>query len=129
MTELLTTAGTIPFAAGVTTQSFSITVCRDVTFEADETFNVNYVVSNATIADGQGVGTIQNDDTSSTLSINDVSAAEGNLPGTTTHTFTVTRSASTGTSTVAFATTAGTATGGATGAGSTDYQSIVGGKL
>ncbi len=59
--------------------------------EPNETFFVNVTnVTGATVGDGQGVGTIQNDD-SPTLSINDVSASEGNA-GTTTFTFTVTSS-------------------------------------
>src|SRR5439155_9420542 len=63
---------------------------------------------NATIADGQGVVTIQDDDPRS-LSIDDVSAAEGNS-GTTPFTFTVNLSAaSSAPVTVNFATQNGTA--------------------
>ena len=70
----------------------AVTVCRDATFEADETFNVNLSSpTNATIVDGSGLGTIQNDDTAPTFAINDVSATEGNGGGTTTLTFTVTK--------------------------------------
>jgi len=70
----LTFAGT----AGET-QSITVAINGDNTFELDETFFVN--LSNATngvtISDGQGVGTIQNDDPMPTLTIPDASAEEG----------------------------------------------------
>src|SRR5205085_2010280 len=81
------TSQTIP--AGQQTYHFIVAVSGDINIEPNETFSV--VVSNvsgATVTDGQGQGTIQNDD-SPVLSINDVSMAEGNT-GTTTFTFTVT---------------------------------------
>jgi uncharacterized repeat protein (TIGR01451 family) len=78
-------------AAGQQTYNFDVTVTGDVNIEPNETFLVNVTnVSGATVGDGQGAGTIQNDD-SPTLNINDVSASEGNS-GTTTFTFTVTSS-------------------------------------
>jgi hypothetical protein len=81
------TGQTIP--AGQSSYTFDVTVNGDVNIESNETFFVNVTnVSGASIGDGQGVGTIQNDD-SPTLSINDVTASEGNS-GTTTFTFTVT---------------------------------------
>jgi uncharacterized protein len=50
-------------SAGNVLYSFDVTVNGDVTPEADETFFVNVTnVTNATVADGQGVGTISNDD-------------------------------------------------------------------
>ena len=83
------TAQTI--TAGNQTYQFTVTVNGDAIVEANETFLVNVSnVTGATIGDGQGLGTIQNDD-SPTLSINDVSASEGNS-GTTVFTFTVTSS-------------------------------------
>jgi subtilisin-like proprotein convertase family protein len=55
------TGQTIP--AGSSTYTFDVTVNSDVTFEPDETFFVNVTnVTNATISDGQGLGTITNDD-------------------------------------------------------------------
>ena len=60
--------------------------------------------------DGQGIGTITNDDATPTLTIGDVTVAEGNA-GTTTAMFTVTLSAASGqTVTVNYATANGTAT-------------------
>jgi hypothetical protein len=85
--------GTLTFPPGVTTQPVTVTVQGDLVTEPDETFFVNLSSpSNATIADGQGVGTINNDDVLPSISINDVSVTEGNS-GTTDATFAVTLSA------------------------------------
>ena len=55
------TGQTIP--AGSTSYTFSVTVNGDTTPEPDETFFVNVTnVTGANVADGQGTGTIQNDD-------------------------------------------------------------------
>lgn len=57
-------SGTVTFKSGRTTATVAVVVKGDVTVEPNETFFVN--LSNpvgATIADGQGVGTISNDDT------------------------------------------------------------------
>ena len=109
--DYLAASGTLTFAAGVTTQPVSVTVNGDVTNEANETLVVNLSGPvNATISDGQGIGTITNDDAVPTLSIDDVAIAEGNA-GTTTLGFTVTLSAVSGqTVTVGYATADGTAT-------------------
>ncbi len=60
------TSGTLTFAPGVLTQTISVPVVGDTTFEPNETFAVNLsaVSSNATILDNQGIGTITNDDVS-----------------------------------------------------------------
>ncbi|MGI4730628.1 MAG: beta strand repeat-containing protein, partial [Janthinobacterium lividum] len=55
------TTGTI--AAGATSTSFTVLVNGDTTYERDETVLVNLTnPTNATIAHGQGIGTIENDD-------------------------------------------------------------------
>jgi Tol biopolymer transport system component len=73
---------------GQQTHTFTVTVNGDTNIEPDETFFVNVTnVSGANVIDGQGIGTIQNDDLPA-LSIDDVTHAEGN-GGTTTYTFTV----------------------------------------
>ncbi len=104
---------TLTFAPGVTTQTVTVNVNGDTTVEPNETFFVNLSnASGATIADGQGVGTIQNDDAPPTpsLSISDVTQLEGNK-GNTSFVFTVTLSSpASGTVTVHFATADGTAT-------------------
>jgi Calx-beta domain len=57
-------AGTISFVPGDTSETVTVQVNGDATVEANETFNVNLAnaTGNATIADGQAVGTILNDD-------------------------------------------------------------------
>jgi hypothetical protein len=84
------TSQTIP--EGSQTYTFDVTVNGDDVPEANETFFVNVTnVTGATVSDGQGQGTITNDDAFGSLAINDVTLAEGNS-GTTNFTFTVTRS-------------------------------------
>ena len=57
------TAAQIAFAPGETQKTVSVNVVGDTTFESDESFTVNLSNPiNADIADGQGVGTIQNND-------------------------------------------------------------------
>jgi len=60
-TQKTLTSQTIP--AGSSTYTFSVLVNGDVTPETDETFFVNVTnVTNAIVTDGQGLGTIVNDD-------------------------------------------------------------------
>ncbi len=103
------TAQTIP--AGSSTYSFTVLVNGDTLNEPSETFFVNVTgVVNAVVVDGQGVGTITNDDPLPSLSINDVTVTEGNS-GTTNAVFTVSLSAASGqTVSVNYATADGTAT-------------------
>src|SRR4029453_6145616 len=87
--DYTSTSGTLTFTPGQVTQPLNVTVIGETAFEPNETFNVNLsLAANAAIADNQGVGTITNDDTQPTISINDVSPNEGNS-GTTSATFTV----------------------------------------
>src|SRR6185369_14022926 len=101
---------TLTFTPGQTTKTISVVVNGDTLNEADETFVVNLSNAvNATIADDQGVGTIQNDDAVPSLVIDDVTVTEGNA-GTVNADFTVTLSAASGqTVTVDYATANGTA--------------------
>jgi hypothetical protein len=56
-------SGTLTFAPGTTTRTISVAIKGDTTPEGNETFAVNLSAPvNATIADGQAVGTIVNDD-------------------------------------------------------------------
>ena len=111
------TSGTLTFAAGTATltQSITVTITGDALVEADESFFVNLsnASANAAITDNQGLGTITNDD-STAITINDVTAAEGNAPGTTNFVFTVTLSTADTTNpvTVDFSTADDTATAG-----------------
>ncbi|MBI3967569.1 MAG: hypothetical protein HY329_18180, partial [Chloroflexi bacterium] len=95
---------------------------------ADETFYVNLSNASAgTITRPQALGTITDDDASPTLSINDVTVAEGSS-GTTNAVFTVTLSATSGqTVTVKYATAAGDtnpANSGSSCNGNNDYLTI-----
>lgn len=103
------TGQTIP--AGSSTYTFTVLVNGDTLNEPTETFFVNVTnVTNAVVVDGQGVGTITNDDPLPSLSINDVTVVEGNS-GTVNAVFTVTLSAASGQSVgVNYATADGTAT-------------------
>ena len=61
--DFVAAAGTVTFAAGVTSQTITVTVTGDANPEDDERFLVNLIAS-ATVAlqDGQGIGTVLNDD-------------------------------------------------------------------
>ena len=100
------------FSPGQTSKAVVVQVTDDTTVESDETFMVNLSgVVGATIADGQGIGTIQNDDTAE-LRINDVSRAEGNR-GSSAFNFTMTLSNPSASSvTVSYATVNGSAVAG-----------------
>lgn len=62
--DYTSTAGTLTFAPGVLTQPVAVAVVGDTAIETNKTFFVNLLNPvNATIAAGQGTGTITNDDT------------------------------------------------------------------
>jgi hypothetical protein len=105
------TSGSLTFQKGQTTKSILIPVIGDKLPESNETFFVNLLnAKHATIADGQGVVTITDDDP--TVSISNVSQVEGNL-GPTVFNFSVTLSvASPKTVTVNYATADGSALAG-----------------
>ena len=108
------TSGTLTFTPGGSlTQTVTVSVIGDTGCEPDETFTVNLTnPTNATLSDGQGVGTITNNDALPTLSVNDVSITEGNT-GTTNAIFTAALNVFCGqTVTVQYATANGTATAG-----------------
>jgi hypothetical protein len=100
---------TIP--AGATSTTITVKTTEDTLDEADETFRVLLSnVANATVKDGDGLGTIADDDATPTLSINDPAAVAEGSPVT----FTVTLSAKSGqTVTVHWATSNGDGNGGA----------------
>jgi hypothetical protein len=101
--------GTATFDTSSATTSVTVVVNGDETPEIAETFTVNLDNPvNITISDGQGLGTIQDDDGS--LYIDDVSLDEGNS-GTTDFVFTLTRNGDISEeASVDFATVDGTAT-------------------
>jgi hypothetical protein len=82
-------SGDLIIPAGQTTGTITLPVLGDRLGEPDETFFVNLSgATNATIADGQGVGTIADDEPR--ISITDFTKAEGKRNRTTLFTFTVT---------------------------------------
>ena len=94
----ITTARTLNFAKGVTSQTVEVQTTEDDLFESDETFLARLSApalaegdpgTGASIASGKGTatGTIKNDDIQPSFAVADASAAEGEAM-----TFTVTRS-------------------------------------
>ena len=82
-------SGTVSLTPSATKATFSVTVAGDTVIEPNESFTVNLSSPiRATIADGQGVGTIGDDDDLPSLRVNDVSVTEGHS-GTTPATFTI----------------------------------------
>src|SRR5262249_36780314 len=82
-------SGTVTFNAGVTTQTVTVLVNADTLYEPNETLTLNLSnPSGAALGRSQATGTVVNDDPVPTLSINDVSVAEGDS-GVTAATFTV----------------------------------------
>ncbi|MGQ0618719.1 MAG: Calx-beta domain-containing protein [Panacagrimonas sp.] len=56
-------SGSLSFAPGATSRTVSVTVKGDSTREPNEVYGVNLSnATNATIGDGQGIGTVRNDD-------------------------------------------------------------------
>ncbi len=104
------TSGTLRFEDTLPQPVF-VTIYGDTKAEPDESFFVNLSdANNATIADGQGQGTIQNDDPLPELRIDDVTVIEGDA-GTTDADFTVTLTGDFSEPvTVSYATADGTAT-------------------
>jgi urease beta subunit len=95
--DYVATSGTLTFTPGQTAKQVVVPVKGETLNEVNETYTVNLTnPANATVS-GTGIatGTITNDDAVPTLSINNVSLAEGNS-GTTSFTFTVTLSAASG---------------------------------
>ena len=120
--------GALPLAVAKFTDT--VLAIGDTRDEANEKFFVNLTnATNAIIADTQGLGTITDDDAAPSLSITDVSVAEGN-GGTKIMTFTVTLSAASGqTVTVNYATADDTASDGSDYVGKTGTLSFAAGVV
>jgi hypothetical protein len=69
-------SGDVTFAAGQTTQPLTVAVLGDRLPESTETFTVKLTGGSAFVGDGQGVGTIL--DNEPRVSVNDVTVTEGN---------------------------------------------------
>jgi hypothetical protein len=111
--DYITATGVVTFPPGSTTQPVTITINGDTNGEPTENFFVNlFSPTWATIVDGQGLGTITDDDAGGlpAVSINDANVSEG-ATGTTVISLTVRLSAASGgTVTVDYATADNTAT-------------------
>ncbi|HVL02895.1 MAG TPA: Calx-beta domain-containing protein, partial [Acidimicrobiales bacterium] len=80
--DYLATTGSLSFAPGEVSKTISVTVNGDTKVEPDETFTVNLSSpANATIGDGQGVGTIVDDDTVAPVSAVTNGGFESGLTG------------------------------------------------
>ena len=89
-------SGSLTFTAGQTTKTVSVPVHGDLLDEIDEVFNLNLSApTNATIADGAGLGTITDDDALPALAVNDITISEVDS-GSANANFTVTLSAPSG---------------------------------
>ena len=120
------TAGTLTFAAGVTSDTLAVTVLADALDEDDETVIVELSnASNAAISTVTGTGTITDDDAPPVVSIASASVTEGDTGETPSLEFIVSLSAASGkVVTVGYAdATSGTATSG------DDYTAITAGTL
>ena len=112
--DFIADSNTLTFTqGGDLTQTVSITVNGDLDIETAEQFflnlsNVVNTVGVATVTDGQGIGTITNDDFPPTVSISDASIVEGDS-GQTFLVFTVTRTDENSEFSVEWATQNGTA--------------------
>ena len=106
-------SGTLTFVAGDTQETINVPVLGDASHEADEGVAIDLSGElDANLGDASGLLTITNDDAAPTLSIDDVSTAEGDA-GTTVVTFTVTKSGATDLAgSTTWSTGDGTATGG-----------------
>jgi large repetitive protein len=118
-TDVAAASGTVTMTAAETSKSITINVVGDTTHEANEMFTVLLEnPRNATIADGSGTGTIQNDDAVPTITIDSPTVTEGSGGTSVNLVYTLNLSNPRDVAvSVDFATTGGTATAG------TDYTS------
>jgi Ca2+-binding RTX toxin-like protein len=72
-------SGLVTFGTHITSQVISVPVSGDTTFEPDETFSLTLTnpSNGTTITTATATGTIQNDNDSPTLAINDITVIEG----------------------------------------------------
>jgi glucose/arabinose dehydrogenase len=121
-TDYAPVSGTLVFPPATVTRTVPVPILGDVLDEDDETFTLNLSsATNATIADGQGAGTITDDDPLPFLLAGDCAVIEGDA-GPTPCAFTVLLAPVSGrTVSVSWATADGSATAG------TDYIAAAGG--
>jgi hypothetical protein len=106
------TTGTLTFTPGQTTKTVNVPVLEDLVDESNETYYLKLLTSVNAIIDGQGVGTITDDDNPPDMKINNRTILEGDS-GNTGFKFSIDlTAASEKTITVTYATAPGTATSG-----------------
>jgi hypothetical protein len=109
-------SGTLTFAAGQTTQTIPVTTIDDAAVESAETINLTLsgATGGATISDGQGVGTINDNDVAPTCSgVSFTIASNAAVTEGVNSVFTITKNGTaTGSCTVNYATANGTAIAG-----------------
>ena len=109
--DYIAASGILTFPVSTTVRTIPVAIAGDLLDEADETFTLT--LSNpvsATLADGQAIGTIRDNDPQPGLSINPATSVNEGSSGTVNAAFTVTLSAPSGqTVTVNYATANGTA--------------------
>ncbi len=126
----ITTAQTLNFAKGVTSQTVEVQTTQDDLFEPDETFKAvlsapalgeNDPGTGVSIETGKGTatGTIKNDDTEPSFAVADASASEGDAI-----TFTVTRSGAMDNAVSVKWNTKADSSDGANAASATDYTAV-----
>jgi len=104
--------------------TFTVTVCGDAHDEADQQFLVNVTARGAAVQDGQGIGTIVDDDATPVFSVGDSRVSEGAEGAVTQAAFTLTLTGATERSpTVTYESVNGSAIGGTCGQGA-DYEQI-----
>ena len=128
--DYINTGGTVSFANGDTSKTFTVAICNDTVFEGNETFN-------ATLSGATGGATIGSPSTAAVTIVDDEVAQPGTLQfSSATYTvgeagpmatITVTRTGgSDGSVMASYATSNGTATGGASCGGAVDYVNTSG---
>lgn len=116
--DYTTTSGSLTFAPEQTSKAVSVPIVQDALSEDTETFTVSLSnASGAPVTAFQGVGSITDDDADPSVSISDVSVAEG-AAGTTSATFQISLSAAAGREVAVDASTSDT-----TAVAGTDYTS------
>lgn len=121
--DYVATSGSLTIGAGATSQTLSVTVNGDLSYEPNETFTVtlsNPSPAAVTLLDASATGTINDNDTQPRLAISDASATEGNS-GTTNAVFDVSLSVASG-----FATTVHYATADGSALAGSDYTQSTG---
>jgi VCBS repeat-containing protein len=131
-TDFTAASGTLNFAPGVSTQTITVNIANDTLYEGLETFKVDLSnVTNATISDSQGIGTIADNGTGAggtdndtpTFAVSNVAVSDQS-PGFANFIVSLSN-ASTAATAFSFALANGTATGGGTdygAAGATNLQ-------